>query len=80
MAAALVGVVLLGGFSAVVVLLMRGERRAAGPAALLGVVSGVLGLGVAEVVAGFVAPSSAPLVALGDALVDAVPPRYLRRP
>jgi DMSO/TMAO reductase YedYZ molybdopterin-dependent catalytic subunit len=50
----------------------RGLGRALG--ALAGVASGVLGLGVAEVVAGFLAPSSAPLVALGDVVVDQVPP------
>jgi DMSO/TMAO reductase YedYZ molybdopterin-dependent catalytic subunit len=44
------------------------------PAAFVGVAAGVLGLGVAEVVAGVVSPSSAPLVALGDAFVDRVPP------
>jgi DMSO/TMAO reductase YedYZ molybdopterin-dependent catalytic subunit len=47
-------------------------RRA--PAALAGAAAGVLAIGVAEVAAGFVAPSSAPLVALGDAFVDRVPP------
>jgi DMSO/TMAO reductase YedYZ molybdopterin-dependent catalytic subunit len=44
----------------------------AGPAA--GIASGLLGLGVAEVVAGLFAPASAPLIALGDVVVDKVPP------
>jgi DMSO/TMAO reductase YedYZ molybdopterin-dependent catalytic subunit len=44
------------------------------PAALVGVAAGIFGLGVAEVVAGLISPSSAPLVALGDAVVDRVPP------
>jgi DMSO/TMAO reductase YedYZ molybdopterin-dependent catalytic subunit len=44
------------------------------PAAFVGVAAGAFALGVAEVVAGVVAPSSAPLVALGDAFVDRVPP------
>ena len=48
------------------------RRRLAG-GALAGIGSGVLSLGVAEVVAGVVAPSSAPLIALGDVAVDAVP-------
>jgi len=43
-------------------------------AAFVGVAAGAFALGVAEVVAGVVAPSSAPLVALGDAFVDRVPP------
>jgi DMSO/TMAO reductase YedYZ molybdopterin-dependent catalytic subunit len=34
----------------------------------------VLSLGLAEVVAGIVSPASAPLIALGDVAVDAVPP------
>ena len=40
---------------------------------LAGVAAGVLGLGVAELVASVIAPSSAPLVALGDVVVDHVP-------
>ena len=43
-------------------------------AAVVGVAAGAFALGVAEVVAGVVSPSSAPLVALGDAFVDRVPP------
>jgi DMSO/TMAO reductase YedYZ molybdopterin-dependent catalytic subunit len=50
------------------------SRPAWQPAALVGVAAGAFGLGVAEVVAGVVSPSSAPLVALGDAFVDRVPP------
>jgi DMSO/TMAO reductase YedYZ molybdopterin-dependent catalytic subunit len=42
--------------------------------ALAGVASGALSLGLAEVVAGIASPSSAPLIALGDVAVDAVPP------
>jgi DMSO/TMAO reductase YedYZ molybdopterin-dependent catalytic subunit len=43
------------------------------PAALAGVAAGVFGLGVAELAAAVIAPSSAPLVALGDVVVDNVP-------
>ncbi len=50
------------------------ERRRWVAGALAGVASGVLSLGLAEMVAGFTAPSSAPLIALGDVVVDAVPP------
>ena len=39
-----------------------------------GLAAGTLGLGVAQVVAGVVAPASAPLVALGAVVVDSVPP------
>jgi DMSO/TMAO reductase YedYZ molybdopterin-dependent catalytic subunit len=42
--------------------------------ALAGAAAGIFGLGVAEVVAGIVAPSSAPLIALGEVVVNAVPP------
>ncbi|HST85048.1 MAG TPA: molybdopterin-dependent oxidoreductase [Kineosporiaceae bacterium] len=42
--------------------------------ALAGIGAGALSLGLAEVVAGIVAPASAPLIALGDVAVDAVPP------
>ena len=48
--------------------------RPAGVAVLGGLAAGILGLGVAETVAGFISPSSAPLVALGDVVVDRVPP------
>jgi DMSO/TMAO reductase YedYZ molybdopterin-dependent catalytic subunit len=44
------------------------------PWALAGLAAGVAALGAAEVVAGVVQPSSAPLVAVGDAFVDVVPP------
>ncbi len=40
---------------------------------LAGIAAGALGLGVAEIVAGLISPSSAPLVALGDVVVDHVP-------
>jgi DMSO/TMAO reductase YedYZ molybdopterin-dependent catalytic subunit len=43
-------------------------------AALAGLASGVLAVGVAEVVAAFTGPSSEPLVAVGDAFVDRTPP------
>jgi DMSO/TMAO reductase YedYZ molybdopterin-dependent catalytic subunit len=39
-----------------------------------GVAAGGLSLGVAEVVAGVVSPQAAPLIALGDVVVDNVPP------
>ena len=42
--------------------------------ALAGLAAGLLALGVAEVVAAFTGPSSAPLVAVGDAFVDRTPP------
>jgi DMSO/TMAO reductase YedYZ molybdopterin-dependent catalytic subunit len=41
---------------------------------LAGIAAGALSLGLAEVVAGVVSPSSAPLIALGEVAVDAVPP------
>ena len=47
-----------------------------GPAAwgvLIGIASGALALGVAEIAAGIISPSSSPLVALGDVVVDRVP-------
>jgi DMSO/TMAO reductase YedYZ molybdopterin-dependent catalytic subunit len=40
---------------------------------LAGIAAGALGLGVAEVLGGFISPSSTPLVALGDVVVDHVP-------
>jgi DMSO/TMAO reductase YedYZ molybdopterin-dependent catalytic subunit len=49
-----------------------GKRSRTG--ALAGVAAGVLSLGIAEVVAGIAAPASAPLIALGDVVVDRVPP------
>lgn len=56
----------------------RSSQPGVGPrwvgGALAGIASGALALGLAEVVAGIVAPSSAPLIALGDVAVDAVPP------
>ncbi|GAB6898635.1 molybdopterin-dependent oxidoreductase [Kineosporia succinea] len=42
-------------------------------AAGAGLASGVLALGLAEVVAGLVSPSAAPIIALGDVVVDNVP-------
>ena len=57
---------------AVVVPVASGRRLVGG--ALAGIASGVLSLGLAEVVAGIVSPSAAPLIALGDVAVDAVPP------
>jgi DMSO/TMAO reductase YedYZ molybdopterin-dependent catalytic subunit len=41
--------------------------------ALAGAAAGILGLGVAEVIAGVIAPASAPLIALGDVVVNATP-------
>jgi DMSO/TMAO reductase YedYZ molybdopterin-dependent catalytic subunit len=42
--------------------------------ALAGVAAGVLSLGLAEVVAGVVSPATAPLIVLGDVVVEHVPP------
>jgi len=42
-------------------------------AAAAGLAAGILALGVAEVVAGLVDPSAAPIIALGDVVVDNVP-------
>lgn len=42
-------------------------------AAAAGVAAGILALGLAEVIAGLVDPSSAPIIALGDVVVDHVP-------
>jgi DMSO/TMAO reductase YedYZ molybdopterin-dependent catalytic subunit len=39
-----------------------------------GLAAGVLALGLAEVIAGLVSPSAAPIIALGDVVVDHVPP------
>jgi len=43
-------------------------------AAGAGLAAGVLALGLAEVIAGLVSPSAAPIIALGDVVVDNVPP------
>ncbi len=48
------------------------RRGVGGP--LAGVAAGALSLGVAQVVAGVVSPATAPLVVLGDVVVEHVPP------
>jgi DMSO/TMAO reductase YedYZ molybdopterin-dependent catalytic subunit len=48
------------------------RRSLGGP--LAGMAAGVLSLGVAEVVAGVVSPATAPLIVLGDVVVEHVPP------
>jgi DMSO/TMAO reductase YedYZ molybdopterin-dependent catalytic subunit len=42
--------------------------------AAAGIAAGLLSLGLAEIVAGIISPSASPLVALGDVVVDQVPP------
>jgi DMSO/TMAO reductase YedYZ molybdopterin-dependent catalytic subunit len=42
--------------------------------AACGIAAGILSLGLAEIAAGILSPSSSPLVALGDVVVDRVPP------
>ncbi|PWJ55182.1 DMSO/TMAO reductase YedYZ, molybdopterin-dependent catalytic subunit [Quadrisphaera granulorum] len=49
-------------------------RASTGIAALVGVVSAGLALGVAQLVAAFVRPQSAPVLAIGSAFIDRVPP------
>ncbi|MEZ0166790.1 molybdopterin-dependent oxidoreductase [Kineococcus sp. LSe6-4] len=52
----------------------EGNRRAGRlPAAWSGVLAAALTLGVGQLVAGIVSPSAAPLVVVGDAVVDLVP-------
>jgi DMSO/TMAO reductase YedYZ molybdopterin-dependent catalytic subunit len=50
------------------------SRRPFVAGSMAGIASGALSLGLAEVVAGIVSPESAPLIALGGVVVDAVPP------
>jgi len=50
-----------------------GRRRDEWPWALAGLAAGAVDLGVAELVAGVLQPTSAPVVAVGDAFVDRVP-------
>jgi len=53
----------------------RGPSRAsAGVAAVIGLVSAGLALGVAQLVAAAVRPESAPVLAIGSAFIDRVPP------
>ncbi|MGZ4613143.1 MAG: molybdopterin-dependent oxidoreductase, partial [Kineosporiaceae bacterium] len=49
------------------------RRLSRGVGALAGLATGLLALGVAELVAAFTGPSSEPLVAVGDAFVDHTP-------
>jgi len=49
-------------------------RMGSRDAALAGLAAGVLALGIAEMVSALTGPSSQPLVAVGDAFVDATPP------
>ncbi len=53
---------------------LQGRRGPRGRAALSGVLAAALTVGVAELVAALVRPSAAPVLAIGSAFIDVVPP------